>query len=206
MADVGQEADRLTHRDDDVDFAEAHIKRLVDIIRGISLAEIAALISEIRRTYKRDAVSWFMGNGGKSAIAAEWANDLSAGVRTVNPPIRAGSFCENGPMLTAIANDFDYSEVFSRQVRIYTRPGDLVVGMSGSGHSQNVLDGLRQAKQMGLRTAAIVGMDGGRITGDYRRYIDTIVHVPSQTTEDGPIEDSMLALCHLVVMRFRDVL
>lgn len=188
----------------DTNFIKAYSQRTCDVLQSLDDLHIADLIAELRAARDRDAVSWFFGNGGKAAIAQEFASDISNGVLHADPAFRVGSLVGNDALVTALANDFDYSEIFSRQLAIYARPGDLCVGMTGSGHSLNVLDAFRKAKEMDLRTFAIVGMDGGRIMTDYRQYVDMCIHIPTDSTEDGVIEDCMLFLCHLCTMRFRD--
>jgi phosphoheptose isomerase len=187
-----------TLTDEDALFAAGYVSGLANVLSEIDPRSIAALLSELRTVRDRGTFAWFFGNGGKAAIAAEFANDLSGGV---DHRFRGISLSSNVPMLTALANDHDYAEIYSRQIAIYARPGDLCVGMSGSGHSLNVLDGLREAYCKGIRTVGLVGMDGGRMLTDYRKYIDALVHIPCP--DDGPIEDAMLAICHLCVMKFR---
>lgn len=183
----------------DAAFSDRYFRGLADILSGIDRDSIASFIGELRSIRDNGNTAWFFGNGGKAAIAAEFANDLTFGVEH---RFRGISLCGNVPTITALANDHHYEDVFWQQIDAYARPGDLCVGMSGSGHSINVIDGLARAYDKGIRTVGIVGMDGGRMLTDFRRCIDVLVHVPSN--DDGPIEDAMLALCHLCVMRFRD--
>lgn len=186
----------------DVEFAEQYFQRLIDIMQSVDMDAVEKFIVVLRNARLDGRTVWFMGNGGKAAISAEFANDLSMGV-AITPRFRCVSLAENMPVITGLANDNCYEEIFSRQIAVYARPGDVVVGLSGSGHSLNVLVGLAQAKAIGCKTVALVGMDGGRVIGDYADAVDLVVHVPTCDFEDGPIEDTMLALCHLCVMRFR---
>ena len=94
---------------------------------------------------------YLCGNGGSAANAIHIANDL------VNAGVRAHALTADVATLTAIANDYGYEHVFSRQLKVYGEPGDLLVCLSGSGNSPNVLEALRVAKEIGMATAAIVG-------------------------------------------------
>lgn len=190
-------------------FIHSHLVRSVEVMKCLQTPGtedlIADMIAMLEETRQNSSVAWFAGNGGKTAISSEWANDLTNGVEWTNGPImRCDSLCDNTTMLTAIANDIDYDSLFSRQIRLYARPGDLFVGMSGSGHSKNVLRAFVEAKANGLRTVGLVGMDGGRMTRDHAGSIDCLIHIPTDYHEDGLIEDTMLMLCHLCVAYFRD--
>jgi len=184
-----------------------YFTRLAEIYWAVYEDHIELFLAELHACRERDGTTYFFGNGGKAAIADEFANDLSNGV-VLDKPFRCVSLCGNGPMMTAIANDTAYRNLFRRQLEIYTRPGDLVVGMSGSGHSENVIEALEYAQISGLRTMAVVGMDGGEIMQRHSKVttLDVCLHIPTTTEEDGPIEDTMLSLCHLAVQHFRATL
>jgi D-sedoheptulose 7-phosphate isomerase len=99
---------------------------------------------------------YICGNGGSAANAIHMANDL------ILCGIKAHALVADVSTLTAIANDFGYEHVFSRQLRVYGEPGDLLIAMSGSGNSPNILEALKVAKEIGVKSWALIGMTGGK--------------------------------------------
>lgn len=118
------------------------------------------------------------GNGGSAGDAQHIATELT--VRYVNDraPIAAIALTTDTSALTAIGNDMGFGALFSRQIAALGRPGDLAVGISTSGRSPNVIEGLKTAKEMGLHTAGLSGRDGGDMVG----LADPLLVVPSNTT------------------------
>lgn len=105
----------------------------------------------------------FFGNGGSAADAQHWAAELSGRYLRERPGLAGIALTTDTSAITAIANDYGFEEVFARQVEALARPGDVVVGISTSGHSPNVRRGLERAKALGCVTVAVLGRDGGEI-------------------------------------------
>lgn len=143
---------------------------------------------------ERDATVWFIGNGGSASTASHFANDLTIGTKCTDRPFRTVSLADNNSIITAVANDFGYDDVFARQLRLLARPGDVVVGISASGNSPNLVRCFEDAKKMGLPTFAITSFDGGLM----RKMADDCIHVPAEVGEYGPAEDVHLILNHIV--------
>jgi D-sedoheptulose 7-phosphate isomerase len=101
---------------------------------------------------------------------------------------------DNVPVLTAIGNDNGYEEVFVRQLKIMGRPGDVLVAISASGNSPNVLRAMEHAKSVGIKTVALTAFDGGKM----KLLADDGVHVPTAPKEYGPAEDAHMVLDHLI--------
>jgi phosphoheptose isomerase len=104
------------------------------------------------------------------------------------------SLTDNGEAVTAVANDSGYEHVFAHQLDCVLEPGDLVVAMSVSGNSPNIVNGLEVARQRGARTVALCGFDGGKV----RSLADIVVHAPTTKDEYGPAEDIFSVICHIV--------
>ena len=104
------------------------------------------------------------------------------------------SLVDNVATLTAIGNDYGYDKVFSRQVSVYGEKGDLLVGISASGNSPNLLDAFKVGKEKGMITIAITAFDGGRL----KEMSDCSLHVPTNKGEYGPAEDAHMVLDHLI--------
>ena len=109
-------------------------------------------------------------------------------------PFRAISLTDNVPVLTAIANDYGYDEIFLKQLEVLMSPGDVVVAISVSGNSPNVLRAVEYAQAHGATTVALTGFDGGKL----RPLAQLGVHVPTTRGEYGPAEDVHMILDHLV--------
>ena len=118
------------------------------------------------------------GNGGSAADAMHLVEELLGCYRSNRVPLPAVGLASDPTSLTCIANDFGYGEVFARQVTALGQPGDLLVGISTSGNSVNVLNAFAAARQKGVRTIALTGRDGGRLKSES----DLAIVVPSQNT------------------------
>jgi D-sedoheptulose 7-phosphate isomerase len=182
-------------------FAAAYIKYLQGILGGLDTDEIARFIETILAARDRGANIFFVGNGGSAATASHFANDLAVGTNEYEKPFRAISLTDNLPLITAIGNDFGYEEIFVRQLRILGRPGDVLIAISASGNSPNLLRAFDYARIAGIKTVAVTAFDGGKM----REQADEGVHVRTELKEYGPAEDAHMVLDHLVgayLMRF----
>ncbi len=139
------------------------------------------------------------GNGGSSSTASHFVTDLSkVATRAGARPMRCVALTDNVPGLTAWANDTDYSRVFAEQVRTLAGPGDVAIAISGSGNSPNVLEAVKVARAMGLKTVGLTGMGGGKL----KDLVDVPVVVPSNSMQHT--EDVHVLLLHLLTAYLRD--
>ncbi len=155
-------------------------------------AEADRLAAEIVRALKQGKKLVIFGNGGSAADAQHFAAELVGRYETTRPGLAAMALTTDTSALTAIANDFGYEQVFSRQVQSLVQPGDVVVGISTSGNAMSVLRGLEEAKKLKAWTAALTGMTGGKLSG----AVDCCVKVPSQKT--AHIQECHIALIHAI--------
>lgn len=118
------------------------------------------------------------GNGGSAADCQHIATELTVRYVKDREPIAAIALTTDTSALTAIANDWSFDELFARQIAALGRKGDVAIGISTSGKSENVVRGLKKAKEIGLVAAALGGRDGGRMKG----LADPLLVVPSETT------------------------
>lgn len=133
------------------------------------------------------------GNGGSSATTSHFMADISKYVRLNNgPPVRAICLSDNIPTLTAWANDVSYDVVFSEQVQAHCKTDDVVIAVSCSGNSPNVLNGVKQANLMGAYTVGLCGFDGGELA----KLAQTAIVIPGNRIQQ--VEDVHHALLHLV--------
>lgn len=175
-------------------FSNAYLDYLKQVLDGIDRAEIRRFVETLLDAREREATVFFIGNGGSAATSSHFANDLSIGTNDYIKPFRVVSLTDNVSVMTALGNDFGYDEIFVRQVKVLSRPGDVLVGISASGNSPNLVKAFEYAREAGVRTVAITAFDGGRI----RRIADEGIHVPTESKEYGPAEDAHMVLDHLI--------
>lgn len=175
-------------------FARGYFSYIAEILGQMSETAVAAFIEAILAARERGAQIYFIGNGGSAATASHFANDIAIGCRSWDKPFRAMSLTDNVPVMTAIANDYGYDHVFTLQLKALMRSGDVVVAISASGNSPNVVSAVEWAKAHGATTVSLTGFDGGKL----RQITDINVHVPTAKGEYGPVEDIHMVLDHLI--------
>ena len=186
---------------DPVAFAEAYLDYLTSVLKTIDAREIGQFIETLLDARERGATIFFIGNGGSAATASHFANDIAIGTNSYDKPFRAVSLTDSNAIITAVGNDFGYEEIFVRQLRVLGRAGDVVVAISASGNSPNLIRAFDYAKSIGIKTVAITAFDGGKM----KQIADEGIHVPTAPKEYGPAEDAHMVLDHLVgayLMRF----
>jgi D-sedoheptulose 7-phosphate isomerase len=142
---------------------------------------------------------FLFGNGGSASTASHFVTDLSkVAARGDGPRIRAVGLTDNVPSVTAIANDVEYARVFADQLKILAGPGDVVIAISGSGNSPNVLEGVRVARELGARSIGLTGIGGGKLKG----MVDVPIVVPSNSMQH--VEDVHVSILHLITAYLRD--
>ena len=176
------------------EFSKSYFEYLGSVIHNISLSEIENFVNLILEARDREATIFFIGNGGSAATASHFANDFSIGTRTYDKPFRVISLCDNQAIITAIGNDDGYEKIFSQQLRVLLREQDIVVSISASGNSPNLIDAINIAKKMNAITVGISAFDGGQM----KDIVDHSLHVPTEKGEYGPAEDAHMVLDHLI--------
>src|SRR5581483_70458 len=164
------------------------------------LARVEELLPEVRRlvdslvaAFEADRRVYTFGNGGSSADAAHFAEELIGRYKRERRPLPAQSLSIDASALTCIANDYSYDEVFERQVRGFVRDGDVVIGFSTSGRSPNVVRALAAAREHGATTVLFGGADGGPAAVE----ADVALIVPSEST--ARVQEMHVLLLHLVL-------
>ena len=179
---------------DPVAFADAYLNYLHVVLKRIDTEEVGRFIRTLLEARERGATVFLIGNGGSAATASHMANDLCIGCNHDEMPFRAVALTDNVAVMTAIGNDFGYEDIFSRQLRILGRKGDVLVAISASGNSPNLVKAIESARECGIKTVALTAFDGGRM----KSLADEGVHVPTDLKEYGPAEDAHMVLDHLV--------
>ena len=176
------------------DYSKSYIDYLSTVLNNISLKDIEKFVEVLLEARERESSIFFIGNGGSAATASHFANDIAIGTRTYEKPFRAISLCDNQAVITAIANDDGYEKIFSQQLQVLLKKQDVVVAISASGNSPNLLDAIDTAKKMNTITVGISAFDGGKM----KEMVDVSLHVPTEKGEYGPAEDAHMVLDHLI--------
>lgn len=158
----------------------------------LDVAAVERLALEVERCEREGRAIWTMGNGGSAATASHLATDLSKTAYVAGRPrIRCIALNDNAAYMTAIGNDLSFDRVFSEQLAGVVQKGDLVIMITGSGNSPNLLEAARVAKEKGAVVAAMLGFDGGKLKAE----ADISVLVSSD--QYGVIEDFHMSIGHM---------
>lgn len=180
-------------------FTEAYKTDLLKTIEAIDLAKVNQAIEWFKETRAAGRHIFVCGNGGSASTASHFACDIVKGASfNRQSRFRIMALTDQLPTLTAYANDVSYDAVFAEQLKNFAQPGDLFMGISGSGNSPNVLRAMEYANQAGCRTLALTGRDGGKLGPMAQLNIQ--VPVPHM----GRIEDAHMVVCHMIGYYFMD--
>lgn len=143
----------------------------------------------------RGRTIFIAGNGGSAAIASHWVNDLGkATKRSGRRPMRVMSLSDNISWLTALANDEGYERVFAGQLENFGQPEDVLIVISASGNSPNLVEAVKLARDRGMTTAAMLGFDGGAL----KNQVDKYLWLPTAKGAYGLVESAHTLLCHVL--------
>jgi D-sedoheptulose 7-phosphate isomerase len=165
----------------------------------VLLDGLRQVVPVLLRARTEGKVVYFFGNGGSAATSSHMSQDL--GKLTIvegRRRFRTHALSDPLPLILAWANDASYAEIFAEQVKSHGQPGDVAVGISGSGNSPNVLRALEEARKKGMTTVGLIGMGGGKM----RALCDIPIVVPSHNMQH--IEDAHHLLLHLLTAYLRD--
>jgi D-sedoheptulose 7-phosphate isomerase len=177
------------------DYVEAQ-KAALD---SIPVTEVDALLQRFQQALREDRQIFVFGNGGSAANASHFATDLGKGASDrIGRRFRVLSLNDNVSWLTALGNDYAYEDVYLRQLMNYAKPGDLVLALSVSGNSPNVVKALSWARENGLRTVALVGSKRGRVA----EVADQVLVI--NDTHYGRVEDAQMGICHALCYAFME--
>jgi D-sedoheptulose 7-phosphate isomerase len=175
-------------------FASAYFDYLSKVLKSIDTNSISNFIQLLMKARDQESNIFFIGNGGSAATASHFANDLSIGTNSYTKPFKAISLTDNQAIITAIANDYGYEDIFVRQLKVLGKKNDLLIAISASGNSPSLIKAFEYAKSAGINTVGITAFDGGKI----KQMSDLSIHVPTKEKEYGPAEDAHMILDHLI--------
>lgn len=173
-----------------VDYLKENIKAQELLLKKATSIRKAAqlMIVAVARGQK---IFWF-GNGGSAADAQHLAAELVGRFELERKPLASVALSTDTSILTAIGNDYGFDKVFERQVAALVKNGDIVVGITTSGNSVNVINGLKKAKLLGAKTIALTGKTGGKLKGQ----VDCLIAVPSKRTSH--IQELHIVVGHII--------
>lgn len=152
---------------------EDYFFRLHEVIGDLNQESLENFAKEIILTQRRNGTIYIFGNGGSGANASHFAGDFVKGVSyETGTKFKVVCLNDNLPTLMSVANDISYDDIFILPLQNFLEKGDLVIGISGSGNSENVVRALKYAKQSMIKTVAICGYDGGKI----KNIADIVLH------------------------------
>jgi D-sedoheptulose 7-phosphate isomerase len=170
------------------------------VLEAIPADSVAQMIQTLKTAWMEDRQIFVFGNGGSAANASHFVTDLGKGSSDkIGRRFRVMTLNDNVSWLTALGNDYAYEDVFVRQLENYARPGDVVLVMSVSGNSPNVVKAVEWAVQKGLHTLALVGGKRGRLADLAEQCV--VVN----DTHYGRAEDSHMVICHLLCYAFMEI-
>jgi len=179
------------------EFAKDYIHGLKGVLDHLPLKPVDEIIQAIEQAQNDRRQVFIIGNGGSAATASHMMNDLCKGTLghkgdATWPRLRVIALTDNVSLMTAWANDAHYDRVFSEPLKNLAQRGDLLVAISASGNSPNIIAAVEAAKQLGVRVIGLAGFGGGKLA----KMADVSFVVPSD--EYGPVEDAHMILDHII--------
>jgi len=180
-----------------VNFIQSKIQQSIDVKEELLkdlllLQDIEKASQQIIQTFRNDGKVLLCGNGGSAADAQHLAAEFSGRFNFDRSPLDAEALHVNTSYLTAVANDYSYEEVYSRLIKAKGKSGDVLIGISTSGNSENIIRALREGKNRGLFTIALTGISGGKM----EKEVDILIKVPSDKTPR--IQESHILIGHII--------
>lgn len=172
-----------------------YLRAFERLLHHVDQDAIERIVLCLRSARDRAATIYVAGNGGSAATASHWVNDLGKATKcSGQAPMRVMSLSDNISWLTALANDEGYERVFSGQLENFGQGGDVLVVISASGNSPNLIEAVKLARQRGLVTVGFLGFDGGVL----RNQVDECIWIPTEKGAYGLVESAHALLCHIL--------
>ena len=165
------------------------------LLQQVNLDAVERIYQILRAARDRGSTVYIAGNGGSAATATHWVNDLGKGAKeSQRAPLRVMSLSDNVSWLTALANDEGYDRVFSGQLENFAKPRDVLVVLSASGNSSNLLRAVELARSRRLVTIGFLGFDGGAL----KNMVDEVLLLPTRKGAYGLVESGHDLFCHIL--------
>jgi D-sedoheptulose 7-phosphate isomerase len=170
-------------------------KKLITVIDSIDHDSVLNLCRVLKKAWDNGDQVFICGNGGSAANAVHFSNDLFYGVaKNQGKGIKVHALPANQSIITCIANDESYKEIFSKQIEVFAKPEDILIVLTGSGNSDNIIEVIIKAKEIGMKTFGLFGYSGGKAIN----IVDSAIHFKIDDMEIA--EDCQQIISHMVKM------
>ena len=175
-------------------FFESYSKKLQQVLESSDWSPIEELADDIQKCWNEGRRVFLCGNGGSAGNAIHLANDFIYGIaKKTGGGLKAISLSDNSAVITCLANDVGYDYIFSEQLAVQAEEKDLLIVLSGSGNSSNIIHVVEQAKKMHVKSFAILGYNGGKCRG----IVDVPIHFPVDDMQIA--EDLQIIVGHMLM-------
>lgn len=178
-----------------------YLEGLKQVLDRLDVNEINTVIEQLIAVHERQGFVYIFGNGGSASTASHFVNDFNKGVSgNLRKKFRFCCLNDSVSTIMAIANDVSYDQIFRIQLENYLTPQDVVIGISGSGNSPNVVAAMEYANALGAETIGLIGYDGGKL----KQLVKSAIHVPIHDMQK--VEDVHMIMDHLMMYILKDYL
>lgn len=175
------------------EYMAKYLSTLREVLQEVSTEQVGHVANILKEAYRQSKTVFICGNGGSASTASHWACDLGKGIIAQGKPrLRVFSIGDNQALLTAYANDCGYDSVFAEPIRSWAGPGDIVMLITASGNSPNILAAAKAAREVGCTTIGLIGFGGGKLAS----MVDHQITVSCR--DYGPVEDLHMILDHII--------
>jgi len=176
-----------------------YLNKEIEVLKSIDLDQINTVMNVLEEAKDQGKTTYICGNGGSAATASHFVCDFNKGLNDEASQYNFVCLSDNTPIMMAISNDIGYEETFRYQIKGRIKAGDIFFGISGSGNSANVVNGMEYAKNVGAKTIALVGYDGGRM----RQIADYCIHVNVNNMQIA--EDVHMIMDHIMMYTLKNM-
>ncbi|KZN39499.1 hypothetical protein N480_01300 [Pseudoalteromonas luteoviolacea S2607] len=177
-----------------------YIDSLETVLRTLDAVDLEHFATQLLKLQKSGNTLYICGNGGSAANALHIANDFTFGINPQGSALRVEALPANSSVLTCLGNDIGYENIFSHQLKVKGKPGDLLLVLSGSGNSKNIINALEAANSIGIKTVGILGFQGGLA----KPLLDLCFHFVIDDMQVA--EDTQLVVGHLLMKILKEKL
>jgi D-sedoheptulose 7-phosphate isomerase len=175
--------------------ANDYLQTFESLLHRVDVDAVERIVRHLQDARDSRATIYIAGNGGSAATASHWVNDLGKATKcSGEAPLRVMSLSDNISWLTALANDEGYKRVFAGQLENFAQPGDVLIVISASGNSPNLMEAVELAQRRGVVTIGLLGFDGGVL----KNKVDECLWLPTEKGAYGLVESGHSLLCHIV--------
>ena len=172
---------------------KSYVDKIANAIESVSEMTLSLYLELLFKAFNRRAQIFIIGNGGSAATASHFATDLNKIKNITGLPGRAISLCDNSSLITAYANDISFDSIFREQLENLANPNDILIAISASGKSQNIIEAINYSKKNQIYSVGLVGFDAGDMN-----ICDLVIHTKSDLGDYGPTEDAHSIVCHYI--------